>query len=462
MKINLINAKEWQAGLTFKLSIGHRNHKPGEPGPTPDKVQLIGENLAIASLGINEKINAESIRKTGAGIAKWLHGYSGLSIGIELAGLEDLDIKNPVLAFCEGLRLGDYKFTEFNNIRSRKPSTINLIGGDKYQSEVDQAEILAEGTNLARSLAHTPANIINPESLSNICQEIAEKNDLGFKVLDDKDLKKMGAGAIVSVGQGSQTPSRLIVMEYKGKSPDKKPVVLVGKAITFDTGGYSIKTKTGMVGMKYDKCGGVTVAAILQTVAKLGLDTPVIGLIPAAENMISKEAYRPNDIITSMSGKTIEIISTDAEGRMVMSDTLTYAQQEYDPQVLIDIATLTGGVVVALGGVRAGIFGTDQSLIDRLIDAGEKVHERLWQMPLDEEYFDLIRGGDSDFKNSGGVTAATAVQGAIFLKQFVEKGTKWAHIDIAGTGTIKRPAAYCPKGATGFGMRLITEYIRNL
>ncbi|MBT3240506.1 MAG: leucyl aminopeptidase family protein [Chloroflexi bacterium] len=462
MNINLISKTEWKEGLTFKLSFGKQDPIPGESRPTAGSILLMGKNLGEVSLGLENKINAETIRKTGAGIAKWLHGYDDLSIGIDLAGLDSLDVENPVLALCEGLLLGDFKFTEFKNKKSRKPSTINLLGDKKVQSEVDQAIILAEGTNLARSLAHTPANIINPETLSDICEKIAQENDLGFKVLDDKELKEMGAGAIVSVGQGSQTPSRLIVMEYKGKSPDKKPVVLVGKAITFDTGGYSIKTKTGIVGMKYDKCGGVTVAAILQTVAKLGLDTPVIGLIPAAENMISKEAYRPNDIITSLSGKTIEIISTDAEGRMVMSDTLTYAQREYNPEVLIDIATLTGGVVVALGGVRAGIFGTDQKLIDSLIDAGENVHERLWQMPLDEEYFDLIRGGDSDFKNSGGVTTASSVQGAIFLKQFIKNGTKWAHIDIAGTGTINKSAAYCPKGATGFGMRLITEYIRSL
>lgn len=462
MKINLISSSDWKEGLTFKLVKGIKNPPPGTVGPKAGSILPKGEGLVEVSLGRSEKINAEAIRKAGAGIAKWLHSYQDLAVGVDLQGLADLKVTKPVLALSEGLLLGNFKFDQYKTKKENVGATINLIGDEGFQNEIDEAVILAEGTNLARNLAHTPANIINPATLAERCEDIAKENGLAFKVIEDKELKEMGAGALVGVGQGSQTPSRLIIMKYAGKNPDVKPVVLVGKAITFDTGGYSLKPNASMLGMKYDKCGGVTVAAIMQTVARLGIDTPVIGLIPAAENMVSKQAYRPSDIITSLSGKTIEVTNTDAEGRLIMCDAITYAQRQYDPQALIDIATLTGGVVVALGGVRAGIFGNDQSLIDGLSQAGEKVHERLWHLPIDEEYFDLIKGGDSDIKNSGGVPIATAVQGAMFLKQFVEEGTQWAHIDIAGTGTVNKPAAYCPTGATGFGMRLITEYIRSL
>ncbi len=462
MEINLIRPNDWKEGITFTISVGKNKAKPGEAGSKTGSIQSKAEGLYNVSLGKKEKLNPEAVRRAGAGIAKWLHGFDNLNIAVDIKGLEQLGLENLVLAFCEGLLLGHYKFDDYKSKKAKVPSTVNLLGDEKFQEEIDQAKILSEGTNLARSLAHTPANIINPLTLAELCQEIAEENGLDFKVIDDKELKKMGAGAIVGVGQGSQTPSRLIIMEYAGKNPDKKPVVLVGKAITFDTGGYSIKTSAGMVGMKYDKCGGVTVAAIMQTVAKLGLDTPVIGLIPAAENMISKQAYRPSDIVTSLSGKTIEVTNTDAEGRLILCDAMTYAQKNYDPQSLIDIATLTGGVIVALGAVRAGVFGNDQTLIDGLTQAGEKVHERLWQLPIDDEYFELIKGDDGDIKNSAGVSTASSIQGAMFLKQFVEKGTKWAHIDIAGTGMLTKPTAYSPKGGSGFGMRLITEYIRSL
>jgi leucyl aminopeptidase len=278
--------------------------------------------------------------------------------------------------------------------------------------------------------------------------------------LDDKQLEKMGAGAIVAVGKGSATPSRLIVLEYPGKTK-AKPVVLVGKSITFDTGGYSIKPGDSMVGMKYDKSGGMTVIATLVAAARLGLKKPLVGIIAAAENMISGGAYRPNDIVKAMNGKTIEIISADAEGRLVLCDALGYAQKQYKPQAMIDLATLTGGVVVALGSIRAGIMANNDSLVEALAASGEKTYERLWRLPLDDEYFDFIKGDDSDLKNIG-VRKATAITGGIFLKQFVSEDIPWAHIDIAGVADTDKDLPYCPKGATGFGVRLLTDYLSTL
>jgi leucyl aminopeptidase len=256
----------------------------------------------------------------------------------------------------------------------------------------------------------------------------------------------------------------MIILEWPGtpEKADAAPVVIVGKAITFDTGGYSLKSPAGMVGMKFDKGGGVVVAGIMKAVAALKLKVPVVGIIAAAENAISTGAYRPSDIITSLSGKTIEIISTDAEGRLVLADALSYAQRTYKPRVLIDIATLTGGIVTALGKVRAGIMATNDTLAEALLNAGERTFERLWRMPLDDEYFKLIKGHDSDIKNSAGLPFATPVVGGMFLKQFVEDDVPWAHIDIAGMNTIGTGFLTSPRRATGFGVRLLVDYLRHL
>ena len=237
-------------------------------------------------------------------------------------------------------------------------------------------------------------------------------------------------------------------------------MALVGKALTFDTGGYSIKTTEGIQGMKYDKCGGIAVIATLVAAAALGLKTPLVGVVGAAENMISGRAYRPDDILTSLSGKTIEVISTDAEGRLVLADSLTYVQNQYAPKAIIDLATLTGGVVVALGRVRAGLMGNDDALANALLAAGDRTYEKVWRLPLDEEYVKAIKGDDADIKNSGG-REGTAIIGGTFLRQFVSDSVPWAHLDIAGMADTPKELPYCPKGATGFGIRLLLDYLER-
>jgi leucyl aminopeptidase len=255
----------------------------------------------------------------------------------------------------------------------------------------------------------------------------------------------------------------LIVLEYpgRGKSRSERPVVLVGKAVTFDTGGYTLKSADNILGMKYDKCGGTTVLGAMQAIAANNVRTPVVGILSAAENMIAGNAYRPDDIITTMSGKTVQIVSADAEGRMVLCDALTFAQQRFKPRALIDVATLTGGVVVALGSETAGIMSNNEELQQTLIECGRRVHERLWPLPIWDEYFELLRGDDSDMKNSAG-REAHAIQGGVFLKQFVDAATPWAHLDIAGVDAITTDRPYCPKGATGFGVRLLMDYLLRL
>jgi leucyl aminopeptidase len=304
--------------------------------------------------------------------------------------------------------------------------------------------------------------VINPPSLAEICIGLAEKYNLKVKVFDEKDLERLGAEAILSVGKGSTSQPRMIVLEYNAENPtNEKPIVLVGKAITFDTGGYSIKTVDGIKGMKFDKMGGITVLATILAASMLKIPKNVVGIICAAENMISHESYRPDDIIKTLSGKTVEILSTDAEGRLVLADGLTYAQRNFQPQCIIDFATLTGGIVTALGKIRAGLFSNNPELSDQLFKSGEITFERLWPMPLDDDYFEFIKGEDADLKNSGG-REGHPIMGGIFLKQFIESDVPWAHIDIAGAAISTKAENYQPKGANGFGIRLMLDYLNNV
>ncbi len=464
--INITKKADWTGGLEFKLALA------------PDKVTIetagkeVGEirynpvdKTCMVSLGKREKFNLEVVRRAGGAIAKWISKHELNDVGINLSLLPEKTIpaESFVAALVEGLLLGSFSFVKYKSSKKQNVCTAHLLVAKEsksLRSEVEQAVIISEATNLSREWAHEPPNVINPVSLAERLKKLAAEVGLKYRVLDDKQLEKMGAGAIVAVGKGSATPSRLIVLEYPGKTK-VKPVVLVGKSITFDTGGYSIKPGEGMVGMKYDKSGGMTVIATLVAAARLGLKRPIVGIVAAAENMISGGAYRPNDIVKAMNGKTIEVISADAEGRLVLCDALGYAQEQYQPRAIIDLATLTGGVVIALGSIRAGLMANNDSLAEALAASGEKTHERLWRLPLDDEYFDLIKGDDSDIKNIG-ARKATAIIGGIFLKQFVSEDIPWAHIDIAGVADTDKDLPYCPKGATGFGVRLLMDYLGTL
>ena len=285
--------------------------------------------------------------------------------------------------------------------------------------------------------------------------------DLNFSEFDHQELTNIGANGILAVGNGSITKPRIIFLEYNGCETKNAPFFgLVGKAITFDTGGYSIKSVDGIKEMKYDKLGGLTVIGTLMAASLLKLPVRLVGVICAAENMISDQSYRPDDIITTLSGKTVEIITTDAEGRLVLADGISLLAKLFNPPVIIDFATLTGGIVTALGKVRAGIFSNDKSLANKLFNSGELSGEKLWEMPLDDEYFEFIKGDYADLKNSGGKDGHP-IMGGIFLKQFVPPNTSWAHIDIAGTATNIKANSINPKGANGFGIRLMMNFLKT-
>lgn len=462
-----LNATKEHQGIHFILTSAPKDITPDTAGKDVGEIRFnSAEQKATVSLGAKDKINLETFRRAGGAIAKWTTKNKVSSAGIETASFSDFELAPEQIAFAvaEGLLLGSFRF---DRLKSKKdeptPATISFLN-ESFASTLAQATIICDAANLTRAWAHEPANVINPVTLAERVQELAKEVGLKCTVLDDKQLTEMGAGAIVAVGQGSQTPSRLIVLEYQPPAGKEaaQPVALVGKAITFDTGGYSIKTTMGMVGMKYDKCGAMAVIGTMVAAAKLKLGTPIVGVLAASENMISNVAYRPNDILKTLSGKTVEIISTDAEGRLVLCDALAYAQQTFKPRVMIDLATLTGGVVTALGSTRAGLFSNRDEVANALFKAGEQTHERLWRLPLDEEYFEIIKSTDADMKNSAGVAKASPIVGATFLKQFVNDETPWAHLDIAGVSDWDSEMPYCPAGASGFGVRLLVEYLRGL
>ena len=460
---------EWAGNLFITPIAAPEKNTPDKPGKTIGDILLVaGEKQELfVSLGSAEKMTTKATRKAGELTAKWLIEHQASNVGLRADIFDDFNIKNALDAFCEGLLLGAFSF-DLHKSQSNEIEKINihiLADGEirELEKNISRVVKIVDGVNLARELSHEPPNVINPVSLVERAKALAAGTGLKCTIFGEKELTKMGADAILSVGLGSKTPSQMIILEHSGHGTrsEEAPVVVVGKAITFDTGGYSLKGTKGIVGMKFDKSGGMSVMGIMKAVAALNLPIPVIGIVAAAENMISAEAYRPNDIIKSLSGKTIEIISTDAEGRMVLCDALTYASTELKPRTIIDLATLTGGVVTALGKVRAGMMSTDDDLTNALFAAGERTDERLWSLPLDDEYFQLIKGNDSDLKNSAGIPVASSIVAGTFLKQFVMNDVPWAHLDIAGTATIMKTVLGA-RVSTGFGVRLIVDYLEGL
>ncbi len=444
------------AGLKIPDEVGERLSL-AQRGAGPSLVVLV-------SMGPRKECNAEMLRRVGGSMTTAIRDADGGRATVDMSEVFSRFENDGVTAICEGLELACFRFDRHMSERKDRPEPSVTLGFESATKEVREvigrALTAARATNFARDLAHEPANVINPVTLADRAKALAKDSGLKCTIIDDKQMKRAHMGGMLAVGMGSDTPPRLIVLEHRNVRNDK-PIVLVGKAITFDTGGYSIKDKNNIVGMKYDKCGGMAVLGVMRAAAELELGVPVVGAVAAAENMISSRAYRPNDIITTMSGKTVEIISTDAEGRMVLADALTWVQQQYQPRAIIDLATLTGGVVVALGKVLAGIFSNDDELRERLLASGEHTHERLWPLPMHDDYFDGLKSDDCDFKNSAGREGHASLA-AVFLKQFVDQRIPWAHLDIAGVASIDKAGPYCPPGGTGFGVRLLCDYLGRL
>jgi leucyl aminopeptidase len=337
------------------------------------------------------------------------------------------------------------------------PQRSDLAAGEKAAA---QGMAIAHGMDFARDLGNLPGNVCTPTYLGDRAKQLGEEfPDVQVKVLERKEIEELKMGSFLSVTNGSDEPPRFIVLEYmQSQRKQQKPCVLVGKGITFDTGGISLKPGLDMDHMKYDMCGAASVLGTFRAIAELKAQVNLVGLIPACENMPSGRATKPGDIFTSMSGQTIEVLNTDAEGRLVLADALTYTQRRFQPKALIDLATLTGAIVQTLGFEHAGIFSNDDELVRRVQAAGRFTGERVWQLPLDPFYDKMIRSKIADMKNIGGANSGS-ITAAQFLQRFVDDGVKWAHLDIAGMAWSDKAKPTYDKGATGFGVRLLDQYI---
>jgi len=421
------------------------------------------KKIMLLGLGKKEKFTDESARICAGKAAQKAKELGAKEFSI----LQFSNLDEPLVeVMTEGVTLALYSFDRYKE--AKEPATkieevAILINSDspKFQSVADKAGLVVEAVNFARDIGNMPPNDCPPAHLASTALSLAQEYGMKARVIDRYELENMGMGGIVAVGKGSNNPPKLIILEYNGNSDaQQKPYLLVGKAVTFDTGGISIKPGEKMDEMKFDKCGGCTVLAVMRAVASMKLAVNVVGIVPSVENMPSSTSYRPGDIIRMYNGKTVEVLNTDAEGRMILADALAYGIATYSPKAVIDLATLTGAAIIALGSNVAALVGTNKQLADRLRKLADKTGEKMWELPLYDEFHDQIKSAYADMRNIGGRPGG-AITAAAFLSNFAN-GAPWVHIDIAGTawtqdGTHEK--SYNPKGATGFGVRTLVKLL---
>ena len=373
--------------------------------------------------------------------------------------------KEHLSAMVEGIKLSDYSFNNYKRDEDRNDLNqvrILIINDMKNNQKIIQHSVVVSDAVLyTRDISNLPPNDCSPKDLVTFSKKLSENQKIKVRVIEKEEMKSYGFEGILAVGKGSASSPKLIVLEYPG-STKNRPIVIVGKAVTFDTGGISIKPSEKMEEMKFDKCGGCNVLGIMKAVSDLGLDTNVIGIIPAVENMPSGTSYRPGDIIKMYNRKTVEVLNTDAEGRIILGDALSFAVKTFAPKAIIDMATLTGAAIIALGTNVAALVGNDDDLVTKILEYSNQTGEKIWQLPLFEEYKEQLKSSNADMKNIGGRSAG-AITAAAFLSNFVED-TPWVHLDIAGTAWTQegtKEKSYNPKGATGFGIRTIVKYISS-
>jgi leucyl aminopeptidase len=437
----------------------------------PAKGSIPAERLLLVGVGKKEALDLEKLRRA-AGSAVKQAGKLGVpsfaSILHHAEMVEDrISAREAAQAVAEGVVLGAYAFDE---MKSKKPEDDRKPVGEAIILEKvpAKAQVIEEGTrvgaalargeNLAKTLGNLPGNVATPTYLASTAERIGREHGMTVTILGPAELESEGMHALLAVSRGSDEEPRLIVLEHRRGPAGQKPLVLVGKGLTFDAGGISIKPAQGMEEMKFDMCGGAGVLGAMQAIGELGVETNVIGIVPSSENLLSGAAMKPGDIISSHLGKTIEIVNTDAEGRLILADALSYAKR-FDPAAVVDAATLTGACVIALGHQASAALGNDEALLDELVAIGNRVGQRVWPLPMFDEYRDQIKSDYADLKNSGGRPAGT-ITAAWFLREFVGE-FPWAHLDIAGTAYGDGKLSYQAKGSTGVPTRLFVEWVRS-
>jgi len=422
----------------------------------------IAKRFIAIGLGDTQKYTADYLRQACATASKKIIELKIKTFAIEFMG-ESLLKETDAQALAEGLVMGSYRFLNYKKSDSEYDGIkdVTAVAKTNISEALAYGMSISSGVVLARDLGNHPSNIATPAFLADTAETIAKTGGMKITVFEREDFEKLGFGGIQGVAQGSDVPPKFIVLEYMGGDSNAKTLGLVGKGLTFDSGGISIKPSAGMDEMKFDMLGGAAVLGIMSVVADIKPNLNIISVVPSTENMLGGEAYKPGDILTAYNGKTIEILNTDAEGRLILADGLSYITDKYELDGLVDFATLTGAVVVALGHRYSGIMTNDQDFADQLIRVGETSQDRVWQMPLDDEYAEDIKSKIADIKNTGAAREAGTIAAAAFLREFVKEGTSWCHVDIAGSGWLKKGRPYLPEGPTGAGVRLIMELIRS-
>ncbi len=454
------------------VKLGDFKGKTGTSALIYGNKNIGASRLLMVGLGEREKATIDTIRQAAALAANKAVSMkvSKMALAIQKGLGAKFDTALAAQALAEGIYYGSFRYDEYvtTDEDGRSDSLVveviddNAAKTKRLENGLKKGAIIGKAQSYARALANRPGNVINPPSLAAEAKKLAAKTKgLSCKVLDEKQLAKLGMGGILAVGSGSKTPPRLIIVKYSppGKAKRLPTVALVGKAITFDSGGISIKPAQNMEQMKLDKSGGIGVLATIKAAAELKLPVNIYALVPSAENMPGGSSYRPGDIVTTYSGKTVEIQNTDAEGRMILCDALHYAVKQ-NCGVIIDVATLTGACVVALGTFMAGLMGNDEKLNKDLEEAAKASGEKVWQLPCGDEYAEEMKSKIADLKNTGGRWGG-ACTAAAFLRQFVGE-KKWAHLDIAGVDCFEKPTASASEGASAFGVRLLTAYLMKL
>jgi leucyl aminopeptidase len=428
--------------------------------------KLPAAKVIVLGMGKKNELTLEKVRVATADLVKYLSQKNVETASLELFSGSGLEAQQVAQAMTEGALLGSYTFRRYiTKAAENKPVKIlEIITSERgaiglLKEGCRKGQIMAEAANFARDMANEPSNVVTPSELARTAVEVARKHKLSVKIIERKEMQKLKMGGLLGVAQGSREIPKFIILDYRGRESDEVDIALVGKGITFDSGGISIKPSEGMADMKGDKAGAAAVLAAISAIAQYKPGLNVQALIPATENLPSGTSFKPGDVITIMNGKTVEIVTTDAEGRLILADAISYALKQ-GAKKIVDVATLTGACQVALGDVCTGAFGNNQEFMDLILRAGKQSGECVWQMPMNEEYQELNKSDIADLKNSGGRYGG-AISAAWFLGEFVGK-TPWIHLDIAGTSDIAKERGYLVKGATGVPVRTLVNLVMAL
>ncbi|MBI2706763.1 MAG: leucyl aminopeptidase [Proteobacteria bacterium] len=454
----------WDKTLKGLLSTSLKNSKfKGKLTQTLSVFTPDGGRIILVGLGKKTEQNEKQWQKIGGSLSSVLDASTNGEGAVEIHSLEKADNAQVVAHLALGTLLRSWRFETY--FTTKKPEELFSLkkvifltpAPDAAEKAFNPLSKIAEGVFLTRTVVTEPANIMTPATLAKVAASL-EKDGVKIEILDEKDLKKLGANAILGVGQGSDKESKLVVMRWEGGKKKDDTLAFVGKGVTFDSGGLSLKPANSMEDMKYDMAGAGVVIGLMKALALRKAKVNVVGVIGLVENMPSGTAQRPGDVVTSLSGQTIAVMNTDAEGRLVLADALWYTQSRFKPKLMVDLATLTGAIIVGLGFERAGLFASDDALAKKLTAAGEDVSELLWRMPLDEAYDKDINSDIADVQNVSSSRGGGSITAAKFLQRFTNK-VPWAHLDIAGLAWAEKDLPLCAKGASGFGVRLLDRFV---